>query len=239
VLPAALKAQAKDSVFCFSFLFQFLISTKRRSGKMSEFENQDDFDAFSMDDVDADKPGTGGGSMLPEGAYLMLITEVILKNERGSTQVECEVMAAKDDALVGKTHKEFLKHPDGKHSEVYDRIAKEHLLAGCYAAKTTSAAEVKARQQARKGFDPTWLTSMVGRQVLANVKHDTYTNDAGNEKTAAKIEGYVLAVDNPKGKGMPGWSGTAEAANPTESSPPQSSQAKPVEKAADPFAGLV
>jgi len=167
-------------------------------------EANDDFDAFTFNDVDPDRPGGGGGGgYLPEGGYHFMVTEVTVKNERGSTQIECEILAAKDPALVGRRHTEYLKWPDGKHSVEYNRIKKEQLLAWCYAAKTTSADEVKARQQARQGFESKWLEAMLGREVLGYMKLEKY----GEGKTWCKCEGRVWAMDNPKGKGIPGWAG--------------------------------
>ena len=192
------------------------------------------FDAFAMDDVDADRPGSGGGGQLPEGGYKFVVTEVVVQNERGSTQIECEVLDAKDVALVGRKHVEYLKWPKAEYSEVGNRIAKEQLLAWCYAAKTTSAEEIKARQQARQGFDSGWLEAMVGRQLLGYVKHDTYQDAAGNDKQSAKCEGRVWALDNPKGKGIPGWiptatpaAGSAAATTSQQTAPPVAAQSQP------------
>jgi len=207
----------------------------------------DDGSGFAMDDVDADKPGSGGGGGLPEGGYCVGITEVVLQNERGSTEVKCEVVAAKDQGLLGRTHTEYLKWPQPSYSDIGNRIAKEQLLAWCYAAKTTNPTEIKARQQARQGFSPAWLEAMVGKFVLIFVKPDSYTDANGNEKHPMKVDGRVWAIDNPKGKGIPGWvdvsgQGQQQAATgqqqqqqtaaPPATQPPQS-------EAADPFAGLV
>jgi len=202
-----------------------------------EFANDD----FSFDDVDPDAPGSfGGGGKLPEGGYRFSIVEVIVKNEKDSTQIECEVICAKDAALVGRKHYEYLAWPDGEHSPEYNRIKKEQLLAWCYAAKTTSPEEIKARQQARQGFSPTWLKAMVGRQVLGFIKQDAYTNAAGDEKTSAKCEGRVWAVDNPKGRGLPGYEGPASPASPKAPTPTAPLAAPvPQQPTADPFAGLV
>lgn len=196
------------------------------------FDGNDNFDAFSFEDVDPDRPGSGGG-FLPEGGYCFCITGVTVKNERGSTQIECEVLAAKDANLVGRKHTEYLHWPDGAHSPEYDRIKKEQLLAWCYAAKTTSADEVKQRQQARQGFDAKWLEAMLGRSVLAYVKLEKYTAASGDEKTSCKCEGRVWALDNPKGKGIPGWTGGGPAAGPT--SPVPTTPTAPVNQ----FDGLV
>lgn len=178
---------------------------------MSQGYDETGFDAFSMDDVDPDRPGSGGGGMLPEGGYCVLITEVAVKNERGSTQIECEVVAAKDDALVGRKYIEYLKWPKPEYSEVGNRIAKEQLLAWCYATQTTSPEEIKQRQQARQGFSPAWLESMVGRKCLIVVKHESYKNASGDDKESAKVEGRVWSLDNPKAKGIPGWTGAPAA----------------------------
>jgi len=211
---------------------------------------------FGFDDVDPDAPGSRGGGRLPEGGYKFAITEVIVQNDKGSTEIECEVLAAKDSNLVGRKHKEYLSWPDGQHSADYNRIKKEQLLAWCYAAKTTSPEEIKARQQARQGFSTAWLEAMVGRQVLGFVKEDTYTSNSGSEKTSAKCEGRVWAIDNPKGKGIPGWIDTGkpaggngtggngtggQAATPTQpaTQPVHSSVSTPSVPAVDPFAGLV
>ena len=173
------------------------------------------YDAFTMEDVDADKPGTGGGSQLPEGGYKFVVTEVVVQNERGSTQIECEVVEAKDANLVGRKHVEYLKWPKAEYSDVGNRIAKEQLLAWCYAAKTTSAEDIKARQQARQGFETIWLEAMLGVELLGFVKHETYQDGAGTDKTSSKCEGRVWALDNPKGKGIPGWVGTPAAGQTT------------------------
>jgi hypothetical protein len=197
----------------------------------------DDGSGFAMDDIDPDKPGSGGGGgQLPEGGYCVAITEVVLKNERGSTEVKCEVVAAKDQALVGRPHTEYLKWPKSEYSEVGNRIAKEQLLAWCYAAKTTSPTEIKARQQARQGFDAAWLVAMVGRYALVFIKHESYTDNAGAAKTSSKVDGRVWALDNPKGKGIPGWiDATPAGQQPTEGQQAPPPPAPP----ADPFAGLV
>lgn len=199
------------------------------------FDQTVPYDPFTMDDIDADKPGSGGGGKLPEGGYRFLVTEVIVQNEKGSTQVECEVVSAKDANLIGRKHTEYLKWPKAEYTEVGNRIAKEQLLAWCYATKTTSPDEIKARQQARQGFDASWLAAMVGRQLLGVIKCDTYTNAAGDEKTSAKLEGRVWAPDNPKGKGIPGWIDTTAAAGSGPLPPPQSPPSAP----SDPFSGLV
>lgn len=168
---------------------------------MDSFDNSWDFD-----DIDPEKPGSvGGAAKLPEGGYCFMIIEVIVQNEKGSTQIECEVVDAKDTNLIGRKHIEYLQWPDSQHGETYNRIKKEQLLAWCYAAKTTSAEIIKQRQQARQGFDPAWLSSMVGRRVLGFVKTETYTGADSSEKTSAKCEGRVWALDNPKGRGIPGW----------------------------------
>ena len=187
------------------------------------------FDAFSMDDVDPDRPGSGGGGQLPEGGYRFLITEVVLQNERGSTEVKCEVTQAKDQGLIGRTHTEFLRWPKPEHSDVGNRIAKEQLLAWCYAAKTTNAEIIKTRQKTGQGFDSMWLEAMLGAPVLGFVKHDTYTDNSGNEKTSSKIEGRVWAIDNPKGKGIPGW-----VESPTPAAGPGGTAATPQQPAATP-----
>lgn len=216
------------------------------------FEDAVPFDAFEMDDVDAEAPGSrGGGGFLPEGGYKFLITEVIVQNERGSTKIECEVLEAKDTGLVGHKYSEFLNWPSQDMSADANRIRKEQLLAWCYAAKTTSAEEIKARQQARKGFDSTWLEGMVGRSVLGFVKAEkAYTDKSGNEKTPLRISGRVWALDNPKGKGIPGWIGVASpaagqgnvAAGSAAATGPAATN-RPLEQpsipANDPFGGLV
>ncbi len=201
---------------------------------------------FDFDDVDPNAPGSRGGrERLPEGGYKLCITEVIVQNEKGSTQVECEVLAANGPALIGRKHVEYLSWPDGTKTGdnwvTANRIRKEQLLAWCYAAKTTTPEEIKARQQARQGFNPAWLEAMVGRHVLGFVKQEAYTDNAGSEKTSAKIEGRVWATDNPKGKGLPGWVDTGKPATAATTAtatvvPPVSAPSVP---AADPFAGLV
>lgn len=203
------------------------------------------FDPFTMDDVDPDRPGASGGGQLPEGGYRVIVTEVIVQNKRNSTEVKCEVVVAKDSNLVGKSHDEYLKWPKAEYTETGNRIAKEQLLAWCYAAKTTNADEIRARQEARQGFDPAWLEAMVGREVLIYVKHDQYFDQAGNERTSSKAEGRVWAIDNPKGKGIPGYAGPATpAAGPAggqaaqQQSPPAAA-APQQQPASDPFAGLV
>ena len=187
-------------------------------------EANDAFDAFTFDDVDPDRPGSGGGGgYLPEGGYHFMVTAVTVKNERGSTQIECEVLAAKDPALVGRKHVEYLNWPDDNHSVDYNRVKKEQLLAWCYAGKTTSPKEVEDRKQARQGFLPQWLEGILGRQVLGYVKLDKYTGADGSEKTSCKCEGRVWALDNPKGKGIPIAGGSAPgpaAATVTQAQPP-------------------
>ena len=203
---------------------------------MSQGSNS--FDSFDFDDVNPDSPGSfGPGSRLPEGGYKLAITEVIVQNNKGLTQIECEVVQAKDDKLIGRNHIEFLSWPAAGNSEVRNRICKEHLLAWCYAAKTTNAEEIKARQQARQGFNPGWLEAMIGREVLGFVRVEKYTAKDGSDKTSAKCEGRVWALDNPKGKGIPGWTGSAidpVPNSPTPTSPPQTQP-----PAVDQFAGLV
>ncbi|HUT88023.1 MAG TPA: hypothetical protein VMY37_00875 [Thermoguttaceae bacterium] len=191
------------------------------------------FDVFTMDDVDADQVGTGGGSRLPEGGYLVAVTEVVVQDKRGDTQVECEVMEAKDENLIGRKHREYLKWPKVHYQETGNRIAKEQLLAWCYAAKTTNAEEIKARQAARQGFDPAWLERMLGYHVLVKVEHESYKDKVtGEPKTSAKIEARVWAVDDPKGKGIPGWVDAGPPSAPTD-------PATPSAPASNPFAGLV
>jgi hypothetical protein len=206
----------------------------------------DDGSGFAMDDIDPDKPGSGGGGQLPEGGYCVAITEVVLQNERGSTEVKCEVVAAKDQNLIGRTHTEYLKWTTREYTEVGNRIAKEQLLAWCYAAKTTNPAEIKARQQARQGFSSAWLEAMVGMHALVYIKHDSYTDANGTDKTSSKVDGRVWAIDNPKGKGIPGWidvSGQQAAAMATGervvNTTPEQPAATTAAAAADPFAGLV
>ncbi len=176
----------------------------------------------------------------------LVIGPGIVQNERGSTQIECEVVAAKDDALIGRTHTEYLKWPKAEYSETGNRIAKEQLLAWCFAAKTTSPEEIKARQQARQGFDAGWLSQMVGRHVLGFVKIEQYTSSTdGSEKSTAKCEGRVWSIDNPKGKGIPGWVDVAgqpiQGAGQTQAAPSAASAAPAATAAAgnDPFGGLV
>ena len=197
---------------------------------------------FDFDDIDPDAPGSkGGGAKLPEGGYKFAITEVILKNKNGSTQVECEVLDAKDVALVGKKHIEYLPWPEAGQGEVYNRIKKEQLLAWCYAAKTTNAEEVKARQQARQGFVPAWLENMAGRNVLGFVKQEMYQDkNTGADKVSAKCEGRVWSLDNPKGKGIPGWVGLASGTEHRTAGPATTTPAtQAAVPAVDPFAGLV
>jgi hypothetical protein len=206
----------------------------------------DNYDAFAMDDVDADKPGSGGGGpKLPEGGYRMMILEAQFQNERGNPQIDLEVTNAKDLNLVGKSHTEYLNFPSPEYKEMGNRIAKETILAWCYAAKTTSPEEVKARQQARQGFNAAWFETIVGREVLVFVKGGSYKVKDSNGletdevKTTSKIEGRVWALDNPKGKGIPGHEG---AAAPTGSiaPPTQTQTAPPIAPAAtDQFKGLV
>lgn len=191
------------------------------------------FDPFTMDDIDPDRPGSGGGGRLPEGGYRLAVTEVIVKNERGSTQIECEVVAAKDENMLGRKHTEYLTWPDAEHSPEYNKIKKEQLLAWCYAAKTTSPEEIRQRQAAKQGFDIRWLESMLGRQVLAFIKIDKWKGNDGEEKSAAKIDGRVWAVDNPKGKDIPGY---VAASSPTTTATQQ--QAPPAQTKNE-FEGLV
>ncbi len=163
-------------------------------------ENFEDY-GFDFDDVDPDKPGSGGGgAKLPEGGYCLLVTAVVVQNDKGRTEIDAEVLVAKDAALVGRTHKEYLNWPQPGYSDDGKRISKENLLAWCYAAETTTAEEVKRLQQERKGFNPAWLEKMVGKRVLAFVKSDEYEG-----KPQAKIEGRVWAMTNPKGERIPGY----------------------------------
>lgn len=192
------------------------------------------FDAFEMDDVDPDKPGSGGGSKLPEGGYKFVVTEVIVQNEKGETQVECEVLDAKDQNLIGRKHVEYLRWPKPEYQDTGKRIAKETLLAWCYATKTTSPEEIKARQQARQGFSSAWLEAMVGRPLLGFVKAESYMGQDGAAKTSAKCEGRVWSLDNPKGKGIPGW---IEAAATT--APPQQTTTQATAPAGGDFDNLV
>ena len=196
------------------------------------FDESVPFDAFTMDDVDADNVVSAGGGKLPEGSYGLLITEVVLKDQYGNTTVECEVVLAKNAALVGKKHYEYLRWPAATDKDG-GATAKRILLGWCYAAKTTSPEEIKARQQARQGFNAAWLESMVGRQVLAFVKAEEYEG-----KQKAKIQGNVWALDDPKGKRVADEIGlsqpVASAANATK---PASE--KPAVAASDPFGGLV
>ncbi len=209
---------------------------------MSVGESQP-FDAFEMDDLDPDRPGSGGGGRLPEGGYKFQVTEVILQNEKGSTQVECEVIEAKDKNLIGRKRVEYLRWPKPEYSNVGNRIAKEQLLAWCYACKTTSPEEVKARQRARQGFDTRWLEAMVGRQLLGYVKLEEYADASGTAKTSAKCEGRVWAIDDPKHKEIPGWipaPAAAQAGTPVAAVPPTTApQPASPQPAANPFAGLV
>lgn len=204
----------------------------------TDFSQDVPFDPFTMDDVDPDKPGSAGGQKLPEGGYRMIINEVVVQNAKGSTEVKCEVTNAKDISLVGRPHTEYLKWPKAEYQETGNRIAKEHLLAWCYAAKTTSAEEIRARQRAHQGFAAKWLEAMVGRDVLCWVKAEEYEG-----RPQAKIEGRVWAVDNPKGKGIPGYVGPAaspaagSSGGPATTAPQQPAAA--AAPATDPFAGLV
>ena len=208
------------------------------------FAPDDNFDAFSFDDIDPDKPGSGGGGGLPEGSYCFAITEITPKTDDHDPKVTVEVAAAEDTNLVGRTATEYLGWPRSDLGEVANRIRKEQLLAWCYAAKTTSPEIIKARQQARQGFDAAWLEAMVGKYVLAVVKKEkAYADKTTGEMKGGvytKIDGRVWALDNPKGKGIPGWvdtgaTATAPAATtPLPQQPPQEPPAGP-----DTFAGLV
>jgi len=157
------------------------------------------FDAFAFDDVDPDAPGSKSGGKLPEGTYKFTITEVELHNEHGNISVECEVADAEDVSTVGRKHFEYVRWP-GANDKDGGKTAKEIILAWCYAAKTTSAEVIKARQKAGQGFDTAWLEQMVGRSVIGFVKAGEYEG-----KPQAKINGNVWALDNPKAKGKPGW----------------------------------
>jgi len=181
------------------------------------------YDPFAMDDVDADAVGSGGFSPLPEGGYKVRITEVIVQNDRGSTEMKCEVLDAIDQTMLARSHTEYLSWPSREYSEVRNRIVKEHLLAWCYAAKTTSPDEIKARQQRREGFDAGWLEAAVGHDVLLYIKQSKYEDQNGNEKTSAKAEGRVWALDNPKGSGIPGWVGKPSNGNGQQSNQGDSS----------------
>lgn len=216
---------------------------------MSTGMGPDSFDSFDFEGMDPDAPGSfGGGGGLPDGGYRFKVVEVIVRNERGSTQIECEVLEAKDTDLVGRQHKEYLAWPDAEHEADYNRIKKEQLLAWCYAAKTTSPEEIKARQQARQGFDSRWLEAMVGRQVLAFVKMGkSYTSKRTGGEVAGRpeISGRVWALDNPKGKGIPGWIDTGKAAtapattNAAAPAAPVTAPAPQQAPAVDAFADLV
>jgi hypothetical protein len=210
------------------------------------FDNSAPFNAFALDDVDPDRPGSGGGGRLPGGGYKFRVVEVVVQDDKGRTLATCEVLDAKDKNLIGRRHIEKMRWPKPDGSEVGNRIAKEILLAWCYATKTTSAEIITARQQARQGFDPSWLDAMVGRELLGFVKEEAYTGTDGSDQTSAKCEGRVWAVDNPKGKGIPGWigspspaagSGAATNAGPVAPTTPPPTTATP--PAADPFGGLV
>ena len=202
---------------------------------MSSDFTQTEYDAFEMDDIDPDAPCSGSGAKLPEGGFCFTITEVILQNKRSSTEIKCEVVNAADENLLGRTHTEFLSWPNSEYSDIRNRICKEQLLAWCYAAKTTSPEEIRARQQARQGFDTKWLDSIIGRQVLAVIKHDSYQDDAGNQKTSAKVEGRVWSRDNSKGKGIPGWvdAGQAGQAEQPAASGQQQQAASPAQQPSD------
>ena len=201
---------------------------------MSSDFSTEEYDAFAMDDVDPDAPGSGSGAKLPEGGYCVTITEVILQNKRSSTEIKCEVVNAADTNLLGRTHTEFLSWPSGDYGEVRNRICKEQLLAWCYAGKTTSPDEIRARKQTRQGFDTKWLDALDSRQVLIVVKHDSYQDANGNQKTSAKAEGRVWSRDNSKGKGIPGWVDAGQAGQQQQSPPPAQ---QPADDNA--FAGLV
>lgn len=192
------------------------------------------FDPFTMDDIDPDRPGSVGGGRLPEGGYRFAITEIIVKNERGSTQIECEVVDAKNQNLIGRKHTEYQGWPDAEHSAEFNKIKKEQLLAWCYAAKTTSPEEIRQRQAAKQGFDIHWLESMLGRQVLAFVKIDKWKGSDGEEKAAAKIDGRVWAIDNPKGKDIPGYAAASIPPAPTTAA-----QKPPPLQTKNEFEGLV
>ena len=200
----------------------------------------DDGSGFAMDDIDPNKPGSGGGGgQLPEGGYCIVITEVVIQNERGSTEVKYEVLAAKDENLVGRTQTEYLKWPKSEYTEVGNRIAKEQLLAWCYAAKTTNPDEIRARQQARQGFSSAWLEAMVGRHALVFIKQESYKSNDGSAKTSSKVDGRVWALDNPKGKGIPGWIDVPPAGQQQTQQPAAAHQPSTAAAAVDPFAGLV
>lgn len=203
------------------------------------FGNDVPFDPmnFDFEDIDPEKPGSGGGGQLPEGGYCVTITEVNLQNERGSTEVKYEVVLADDASLVGRGQTEYLKWPKAEYTEVGNRIAKEQLLAWCYAAGTTNAAEIKARQAAKQGFSTAWLEAMVGRSVLIYIKHDSYTANDGSQKSSSKVDGRVWALDNPKGKGIPGWVDVGQGQQQTAQQ--QQSQQPVQQPAADPFAGMI
>jgi len=202
----------------------------------------DDGSGFPMDDIDPDKPGSGGGGGgLPEGDYCVSITEVIAKNEKSSTVVKLEVVQAADASLVGRPHTEYLGWPSTEYAEVANRIRKEDLLAWCYAAKTVTPEIIRARQQARKGFDVAWLEAMVGRYVIVTVKPaKPYTDSATGEQKAGfrKIEGHVWSLDNPKAKGKPGWVDVPPAGQQTQQ-PAAAHQPSTASATVDPFAGLV
>ena len=157
----------------------------------------DSFDSFGFDDVDPDAPGSRGGrERLPEGGYLFAITDVIVQNEKGSTQIECEVLFAKDGNLVGRKHVEYLPWPDSRHGQDYNRI-KKILLRGATRPKPL-------RREIRRGSRPVGVQSGVarsdGRPAGPGIRQvDTYTGNDGNEKTSASAR-VVSALDNPRAK---------------------------------------
>jgi hypothetical protein len=208
------------------------------------FDQSQSFDAFDFDEVDPSAPGSrGGGDFLPGGGYCLLITEANPRGEYGKAEIGCEVIAAKDESLIGRGHREFLQWPSPTHKDG-GRTAAHIMLAWPYAAHTSSEEKVRAQQQLPKddpqrAFEnavPPWLEAMVGCKVLAYVKCETYdSKNTGEKKESSKIEGRVWALDNPKGKGIPGWVGPGNQPPPPPTGSPVPSGPAP----ADPFGGLV
>jgi len=195
---------------------------------MSEFA-QDEYDAFSLDNIEPDEIGKGGGLLLPAGGYLFSITEVILRRDGGGAcAVECEVINTENASLLGRKHMEFLNWPSSDHADG-GKTAGSIMLAWCCATKTVTVDELKARKVARQGFKTQWLEAMTGRHVLGIVKESEYQ---GSKQS--KINGRVMAVDDPKGKGIPGWVDAGQAGQQQQSPPPAQ---QPADDNA--FAGLV
>ena len=165
-------------------------------------ENEYDDDGFGLDDVDPAKCAPGG-AFLPEGYYHLGITEVVRHADKnGNCVISCEVLMCADQKLRGRLHTEYLAWPDRSKGETYNRIKAETLLAWCLAAAIITEEDIARRKAEHKGFDPSWLDAMVGRDLIGKVEHEEYKDKNDNTKTSAKIEKKVWRTDSPKIAGV-------------------------------------